>query len=948
MRLKRHSTALVGICLCVVLMAPFLVTGEAAEERHPVEVADILAWRSQWMSALSDDGRWFAYQLSSRQEYHEIVVRQTRGEKEYRFPVDAFGPVFSSDSRRMAFGIRPKLAEEGEPIARDKKTYNRAGLVDLLTGEMTEFPKVMRFAFSEKNPEWLAFHHYPTEDSGKNGSAAKGSDLILFDLSSLDRLNIGNVSEFAFDPEGQWLAWTIDSRDIRANGVQLMDMTSGKVSSLDHGEASYRMLAWTENGDGLTVLKEREEEDYENKLCSVLGFKGLSSGSPEKIIYDPIGDEDFPKGMTISPNKIPRWTEDLTGLIFGIHDAKEKAEKEDSFKKDDIPDLILWHWRDQRPQPRQRVEEERDIKFSYLCVYWIGEKKFVRLADDTVKEVTACPHDRWAVGLDESPYLYMSTLDGREYNDIYVIDMKTGKSRLVVEKCREFMRPRWFFTPSPDGSHFLYYDNRDAHFYTCEMDTRKIFNVTKDLPTSFVNEDVSYNQLNPAIRPFGWSKDSRFVLLSDNWDVWKVSRHGEQGINLTINGKKDGIRYKRKYVLDFTRSYQQLPEVEGIDLSGPVYFEAYGEWTKKEGIALIDKGVAPVKMLLWEDAIFWRLFKAEKSDELIYLRETFNDHSYFLTDASFRQSKRLLGPSPQQENVLWSSGSMLIDYKSQKGERLQAALFLPANYEQGKSYPTIVYIYEKRSNQLNRYFYPFFASMNKTVYTSRGYAVLMPDIVYELNNPGMSAVWCVLPAVEAAVATGVVDKDRIGLIGHSWGGYQTAFLVTQTDLFKAAVPSAPLTNMISVYNTIYGSTGDQNSRWFESSQDRFKGGYWGEYFDDYIRNSPVMHADKVKTPLLILHSDKDGAVDFNQGVEYFTSLRRLQNPVIMLQYEGEGHSLRKFANQMDCSIRVQEFFDHHLMGKPAPRWMEEGIPYLNREKRIKEELERYYPKIRDK
>lgn len=947
MQLKTQTTVLVGICLFVVILAPCLMTGEETVERHPIGVSDILAWKSRWMSALSDNGRWFAYQVSSRQGYHEIVVRQTSGDKEYRFLVDAFSPVFSSDSRWMAFGIKPEETDEDHLEAKDKKTQNRAGLVDLSTGEMTGFGKVMRFSFSGDNPAWFAVHHYPPENSGKKDLMANGSDLILFELSSRDRLNIGNVGEFAFDPKGHWLAWTIDSRQISTNGVQLMDMTSGKVVSLDHGEANYQKLTWTENGDGLTVLKGRARADDESKLCSVLGFKDVSSGSPEKIIYDPEEDRNFPQGMTISPHRNPRWTDDLVGLVFGIHDVQKKEKKKASFKKEDIPDLILWHWQDQRPQPRQKIEEKRDKEYSYLSVYWVDDKKFVRLAEDAVKEVTACPHDRWAVGLDESPYFYMSTLDGREYNDIYVIDMKTGERRLVVEKCREFRRPRWFFTPSPDGTHFLYYDNRDAHFYTCEMATGKIFNVTRDLPTSFVNEDISYNQFNPVIRPFGWSSDSRFVLLSDNWDVWKVCRHGEEGINLTINGKKDKIRYKRKYVLDFTRSYQRHPEAKGIDLSGPVYFETYGEWTKKAGIARIEQGKPPAKMLLWEDAIFWQLFKAKKSEDLIYLQETYDDHSYFLTNASFQQSKRLLGPSPQQEEVLWPSGSMLIDYQSQKGEKLQAALFLPANYEQGKHYPTVVYIYEKRSDKLNRYSYPFFASLNKTVYTSRGYAVLMPDIVYELNNPGMSAFWCVLPAVEAAVATGVVDKDRIGLIGHSWGGYQTAFLVTKTDIFKAAVPSAPLTNMISKYNTIYGNTGDQNSRWFESSQDRFKGSYWGEYFDDYIRNSPVIHADEVKTPILILHNDEDGAVDFNQGVEYFTSLRRLQKPVIMLQYKGEGHSLRKFANRMDCAIRVQEFFDHYLMRKPAPKWMEEGIPYLNREEEIIEELKRYNPMTKD-
>jgi dipeptidyl aminopeptidase/acylaminoacyl peptidase len=277
-------------------------------------------------------------------------------------------------------------------------------------------------------------------------------------------------------------------------------------------------------------------------------------------------------------------------------------------------------------------------------------------------------------------------------------------------------------------------------------------------------------------------------------------------------------------------------------------------------------------------------------------------------------------------------------------------LFLPANYEKGKRYPTIIYYYEKLSQSLNRYYAPRASGFNKSVYTSRGYAVLMPDITYTVNDPGMSAVWCVLPAVDAAVETGVVDPERIGIHGHSWGGYQTAFLVTQTDAFKAAVAGAPLTNMISMYSSIYWNTGSANQPIFESSQGRFKGNFL-ENIDAYTRNSPVYHADNVTTPLIILHNDKDGAVDWNQGIEYFNTLRQLRKPVVMLQYKGENHGLRKPANQKDYYIRMMEFFDHHLRGEPAPEWWQEGVSHLELEdhieKRIRPVVEAVEKKIKE-
>ncbi|MFQ6038789.1 MAG: alpha/beta hydrolase family protein, partial [Candidatus Aminicenantales bacterium] len=493
--------------------------------------------------------------------------------------------------------------------------------------------------------------------------------------------------------------------------------------------------------------------------------------------------------------------------------------------------------------------------------------------------------------------------------------------RLALKKCR------WYFGPSPDGTHFLYYTK--GHFHTYEMASGKTHNITQDLPVSFIDTEDDHNIKDPPIRPssYGWTKDGKDVLLYDNWDVWRVPVHGGAGVNLTLNGREQGIRYQRRIRLD--------PDEKGIDMSDPLYLSAYGEWTKKSGIARVDKGKPGVKMLLWDDALF-SLMKAKEADVFLITRQTHTEFpDYYATDASFKNGKRITHANPQQKDFLWSDGAVLLDYKSAKGDRLQAALFLPAEYEKGKSYPTIVYIYEKLSQWKNRYFMPSARGFNASVYTSRGYAVLMPDIVYTVNDPGMSAVWCVLPALEAAIATGVVDRERVGLHGHSWGGYQTSFLITQTEAFRAAVAGAPLTNMISMYSSIYWNTGSANQPIFESSQGRFTGGYW-ENIEAYTRNSPVYFAANVKTPLLLLHNDKDGAVDWNQGIEYFNTLRRLQKPVVMLQYKGENHGLRKPANQKDYTIRMREFFDHHLMGKPAPEWLEEGIPHLELKKHIEE------------
>ena len=341
-------------------------------------------------------------------------------------------------------------------------------------------------------------------------------------------------------------------------------------------------------------------------------------------------------------------------------------------------------------------------------------------------------------------------------------------------------------------------------------------------------------------------------------------------------------------------------------------------------------------MLTWTDASYPNMIKAKNADAYLFTKGSSTEPAdFYAADASLANPVRLTDQRPQVEPFAWSPGVQLVNYTSDKGDKLQAALFLPANYEKGKSYPTVVNFYEKLSQTANQFSAPSANGFNRSVYTSNGYAVFVPDIAYRVNDPGMSAVWCMVPAVKAAIATGVVDPKHIGITGHSWGGYQTAFLVTQTDLFAAAVAGAPLTDMVSMYSLVYKNSGGWNGAIFESSQGRFKGGYWDNW-DAYYRNSPVFFAKNVHTPLMILHNDKDGAVDFTQGVEYFNTLRRMQKPVIMLEYIGENHSLAKRPNQRDYTVRMREYFDHYLKGAPAPDWMVNGVPRLKMEDHLKE------------
>ena len=908
----------------------------ASAAPRPIEITDIFGWKRIQAPNVSSDGTWFAYRVVPNEGDSDLVVRNLKDGKETRFSIGEVSSVtrqgppgiaretgveFSEDGKWLAFQVFPKRADSRKAKRDKKPTYTQVTLLELATGKKLDFDKVKAFAFSGERGGWIALHKYPTDAQDKEPPATKwlGTDLILHELATAQELNIGNVSESAFNKQGTYLALAIDAAEKTGNGLQLREMSTGSLTPVDSAKASYKSISWTEKGDGLAVLKGTDDKTLEEKPYRVLGVKDLSGPRFTKIEFDPKLDSSFPAAMSISGNRKPGWTEDLAALTFGIHDDKKKKSFSDdkpgpSQQKDepDKPDMLVWHWEDKRIQPMQQVQEQQDRNYSYLSLYWVAEKKFVRLADDQMRQVSMAPKDHFAIGRATEPYELESNLTGQRAEDIYVVDPKTGTRKLALKQ------NRWIYTASPTGTHFLYYN--DGHFFAYDMASGQSVNLTKSAATSFIDADNDHNVRKPPTTPLGWTSDGTSALISDGYDIWRLPLTGKPA-NLTLNGRRDKIRYESRFSLD--------PEEKGINLDKPVYLNVYGEWTKKGGIALLTPGTPGVKMLTWDDASYGNLLKAKHADTYLFTRQNVTEFpDYRTAGPALANAEKITAANPQQKDFLWSSGAKLVDYSCDQGAKSQAALFLPANYEPGKKYPTVVYIYEKLSQQMNTYGQPVIDDrFNRSVYNSNGYAVLTPDITYKLDNPGKSAVDCVVPALKAAIAGGVVDADKVGLQGHSWGGYETAYLVTQTNMFKTAMAGAPLTDLVSMYSSIYWNTGSANQPIFEGSQVRFTSGYMDNP-EPYIRNSPVYQAQNVKTPLLILHNDKDGAVDFTQGIEYYNTLRRLHKPVVMLEYKGENHHLAKPENSKDLLVRMREYFDYYLKGAPEPAWLRNGVPYI--------------------
>ncbi len=955
---------------------------DTAATAKPFGWKDIATWKSigSFNVSMSPDGKWVAYPLLVREAEGELIIQHTKDTTRYKYNTGNASYVeyqFSDDGKWIAFkeysSFNDQKAAKKTP---GKQLFNKLHLVELSSGKKTSIEKAGSFSFNGKTSSLLAVS--VTKD---NNNKAAGSDLLLITLSNGRIQNIGNTGEYAFNKNGNLLAYATEAADKAGNGLQLLDIPAQKTTILDNDTVSYKSITWIENGNAFAALKMKKDDKFKTEKGAVIGIK-IKTNDPDVFYYNPVEDSlNFPKGYTISANRAPFWSEDQTRLFFGVSRLEPVTKAADSTVKDttktvvlsdsaklanlkedtaiksvadlkkalekleagskpaapkkneaDKPDMTIWHWKDKRLQSRQQVQEQMDKNFSYAGIYHITTKKFIQLNDSTATQIIVLPKQKYALASDIRDYELDANLDGQEYRDVYIVDANSGEKTLFAKK---MYLPGYNSSPrpSPDGTKFVY--GKDGHFYVHDIAGGASSNITEKIPVSFIDTEDDHNIEKPLTNLLGWSNDNKYVLINDGWDIWQVPvNNNTAAVNLTQNGRGDKIRYQFRYIID--------PEEKGYDVKKPAYIRAYGENTKKMGIVRIDPGKnglqAGVKQLVWDDILIRNVIKAKNANVFLYAKEKFNQPTeYYVTNESFGNAKQVTQNTPDLGKYTWSAGVQLVNYISDKGDSLQGALFLPAGYEKGKKYPTIVYYYEKMSQSLHQYSSPDYpgGAWHPNVYTSNGYAVFMPDIVYTLDDPGMSAVWCVLPAVKAAIQTGVIDENAIGIQGHSWGGYQTCFLATQTNMFKAAAAGAPLTNLVSMYDLIYWNAGIGNMPIFESSQGRFRGGPW-ENWDAYLRNSPVYHVKKVTTPILLMHNDKDGAVDFTQGIEFYSALRRLKKPVILLQYKGENHGLMKMENRKDYAVRMMEFFDHHLKGKPAPVWLKDGIDNLKMEDHLEE------------
>ena len=778
-----------------------------------------------------------------------------------------------------------------------------------------------------------------------------------------DLAALRSVEDEAYDePTHIVLAWRGLGDEASAGGG-----SAGAIEPLrfDHLEAEARARGFLE---GMRVVEHRTPRWSDDGSKIFFGIQEWKAKPGEQEEADEAAEDETGANRAARQGEgdDPSPPDEGEGNEQGEREGRRGEEGEE---EPEPADVWIWHARDERIIPMQQVAEQRDRRKNYMAVWHVDDNRFVRLGTDLDEGVSLLEGDEVATETDRKPYIF-DGMFGHRWIDVYLIDVATGERKKVIE------RVRYFYGGSSTGSHFLYF--KDDHHWTYEIARDRHSRITAELPTTFVNEEYDHpTEQKPSWGFAGWAKDDAAVLLYDRYDIWSVAPDGSAAAKIT-DGAGEEVRHR--YVrLDPTPGFFGPPQFGGgrepqaIDPNKPIYLSLFGQWTKNYGYARLDpasasEAAAPVEAeesdrspdldriespaatsrnapggfstdgptrLVWLDKNVGRLAKAKEAEAFGYVVQDFDDSpDYFVGGADLADARQVTKTNPFQDDYAWGH-SELIDYSCEFGKRVQAALFYPAGYDASSKHPMITYVYELRSQTLHSYSVPSErSSYNPAVWTSQGYFVLQPDIFYLNRRPGTSAVQCVRPAVERAVSVANIDADRVGLVGHSWGGYEAAFIPTQTDIFAAAVSGAALTNFFSMFGTIHWNQGMPESSHFETGQARMGVPYW-EDMEAYVRESPVMFIPQLETPMLMAFGDEDGTVDWHQGVEMYNYARRAGKFFVMLVYPGENHSNRQRPNQIDYHHRVLDWFGHFLKGEEAKPWITEGQSVIDRKDELK-------------
>ena len=860
-------------------------------------IDDLVTWQRITDREISDNGKWVACKMEPWEGDATVYLYAAQGQETATFsPADKFA--FSASSGYLVVTQTPgKSTVDSLKILKtkeDKMPMNTL-VIYSVAGKKETIDSLKTFKLADE-ADWIAYQR-----------GRKDSTLYVRSLDGSKTFQFPTVTDFQFAKKSGMLYYTSAAEG--EAGIFTLNPEKGSPALIKEGKGVFKQTTFDEKGERLAFLYCADKDSSYKALSLWLS----EHNAPAKEIATR-GNKAFPAEWVINENGMLQFSKSASRLFFGT--SPEPRQKDTTQLAENRPNVQVWSWDEPVQYTVQNYNKEKDLKKSYQAVYNLGNGSIFQLANEELPNIQLGNEGDAALALlsTSRPYSLSSMWEARTRSDYYTVSLDNGERKQIAKA--DYGR----FRLSPQGKYAYWYGETDSCWYTIALAEGKLYRLTT--PESFPawDEENDVPDYPYAHGAAGWTANDQSLLIYDRYDIWKFDPTAATSpINLTVNGRKEKLSYRLE---------QLDKEARFIDLGKPQLLKGFNEATKGYGFYTA-RHYAPAaqKTLLAGNYMLRSINKAKNTDDVIYTMETFQQYpDIHYSTLAFKKSVQLTHGDKQQEDFIWGTAE-LVSWISLDGRPLEGVIYKPANFDPNKKYPMMVNFYERNSETLYNYRMPepHRSTIDYHLYNSNEYIIFNPDIRYVDGYPGESCYNCLMPGITMMIAKGYIDEKGIGAQGHSWGGYQVAYLATRTNLFSAIESGAPVVNMFSAYGGIRWGSGMARSFQYEHTQSRLGATPWSSPLR-YLENSPLFTMDKVQTPILIMHNDADGHVPWYQGIEYFVAMKRLGKPCWLLNYTGEPHWPMHMANRIDFQRRMFQFFNHYLKNQKMPKWMSEGVP----------------------
>ncbi len=963
----------------IILLLALCCSADVFSQKKPLDHSVYDGWQSIGEKYISNNGKWVVYTINPQEGDGVLVIQASDNSYKKEIP-RGYNAVITDDSRFVVCRIRP-LFKDTRDARIKKKTPDQMPKDSLAINEcgrdsVLKIARVKSYKTPEKAGGWVAYlSEKAMPETGKpatpdsltrlnnmihiadslarladslrnkageaklkgmtvlqqpkkeNKPAAKtddpveeGTELTLKNLLTGEEKKFKLVSDYYFSKKGNVFIIETTKKNNDAGSVAAVlwtDPASGKIDTVMKRFNDAKNYAIDEDGQQLAFVAERDSAAKSlKKFYSLWYYKPGMDSAQLKANKSTAG---IPNGFTVSADYNNSFSRDGNKLYSAI--APIRPPKDTTLVEFETARLDIWNYKDDYLQPQQLVTLNNDLRKSYTMVLKPADNKLTVLSDENCENIQLADEGNamYALGSSTKGYRVQQQWEQSGLQKLYLVNTEDGTRKLVQDKVRGFA------SISPKGKFILWYDWKKKNWFTYNISNGAIANITAAVKVPLFDEEDDHPDDPPPHGAMGWLEDDKYVLVYDKYDVWKCDPSGKEAPQNFTNGvgRKNKMSYR---FINLDRENRFIKN----DL--PVYFSVFDEASKKNGVAGSLQGKTGMPNIITLSPNNYTGFvKAKNAPQVVFTKESFSESPDLCvmntgSDFSMANLVKLSSINPQQKDYNWMTAELL-HWKMFDGRMSEGILYKPENFDSTKKYPVIFYFYERDADNLYDYIVPqpVRASVNIPYFVSNGYLVFDPNIYYKTGQPGEDAYNSVISAAKFLGKYKWVDTLHMAIQGHSWGGYQVAYLVTRTNMFAAAEAGAPVANMTSAYGGIRWGTGISRQFQYEHSQSRLGASLW-QNPQLFIKNSPLFRADKVQTPLLMMHNDADGAVPWYQGIEYFTALKRLGKKVWMMQYNGEDHGLLERRNRKDWSIRLGQFFGYYLKGDKPARWITEGVP----------------------